>query len=333
MNTITKVVGTLACAVSLNAIAHTDSSEVVKTSSSHAPGGVMSDHMHAKGEWMVGYRLEHSRYDDYASGSTSLSDREVMMMGYGMIATYMDMNMHMLDVMYAPTDDLTLMFMPHYMTMDMGMQGMMGSREHSVEGWGDTKLGGLYSVYASDGLNAHVALMLSVPTGSIDQVNRMGALTHYGMQLGSGTYDLDPSVTVTSQKGQWHLGGQIGGTVRMESSNKHGYALGNKAHATVWTSVDLTDGLSLNARFQYSHKQAIKGHYNKRHATMSPADYTENYGGKLAEAAIGANLVTNNSLTGTLRWGLEYVHPIYQRVNGVQLQKQAALNFNVSAAF
>ena len=333
MKAISAIAGAVACALSVGAMAHTDGTETIKTSSSHAPAGVMSDHLHAKGEWMVGYRLEHSQYDDYASGTKSLTDREVMMMGYGMIATYMDMNMHMLDIMYAPTEDLTLMLMPHYMTMDMGMNGMMGSRDHTVEGWGDTKFGGLYRLSEDSNVNSHFSLMLSLPTGSIDQVNRMGALTHYGMQLGSGTYDIDPAITMTLQQEQWNFGGQVGGTVRLESANEHGYRLGNKAFATVWSSYDMTNDFSMNARVQYSYQQSIRGEYNKRHATMSPADYTENYGGERMELAVGANLVTHTSLTGTLRWGLEYVQPVYQDLNGVQLQKQRAINFNLSAAF
>ena len=54
--------------------------------------------------------------------------------------TEMTMQMHMLDIMYAPTDWMTLMVMPQWMTMDMtmspldagmgGMGGMGGRYAH-----------------------------------------------------------------------------------------------------------------------------------------------------------------------------------------------------------
>jgi hypothetical protein len=72
----------------------------------------------------------------------------------------MTMNMYMLDIMYAPTDWLTLMLRPMWMSHEMTMgplrgvmpmghddhSGMdmgghsehMGSHSHSTEGWGDT---------------------------------------------------------------------------------------------------------------------------------------------------------------------------------------------------
>lgn len=42
--------------------------------------------------------------------------------GFAMIASDMTMEMHMLDIMYAISDDLTLMLMPQYRTMEMYME-------------------------------------------------------------------------------------------------------------------------------------------------------------------------------------------------------------------
>ena len=51
---------------------------------SHAPAGVMYDHMHKAGEWMVGYRYMWSRMDgDTLNGTSKATDQEIMMNGCG----------------------------------------------------------------------------------------------------------------------------------------------------------------------------------------------------------------------------------------------------------
>ena len=305
--------------------------ESVKKSSSHGPAGMMSDHMHVKNEWMVGYRYEYSSYGTLAQGSKKLSRQEVLNMGYGMVATSMTMEMHMLDIMYAPTDDFTLMLMPHYMIMDMGMFGMHGSMNHKVKGMGDTKFGALVRIDSHEKWSDHMSIMLSLPTGSINKRNSRGILTHYDMQLGSGTYDIEPAYTAGFSINNWGFGGQLGGVFRLESSNANGYRLGNKVWLELWSSYDITNYLSVNSRIKYLYQQAIRGEYNKAHTNMSPPDSPSNYGGKLAEWGVGTNwVIPTHSVFGALRFGLEWAFPIYQSVKGIQLLKESMVNFNVS---
>src|SRR5690606_41945809 len=70
----------------------------------HAPAGVMFEHMHRAGDWMIGYRYQYSRQDGLFQGSDEISRGELMAAGYTGIPREMSMHMHMLDLMYAPTD-------------------------------------------------------------------------------------------------------------------------------------------------------------------------------------------------------------------------------------
>ncbi|MGI8853676.1 MAG: hypothetical protein ACR2GC_10415 [Methyloceanibacter sp.] len=93
----------------------------------HAPAGVMFDHMHAAGEFMLGFRYAGT----FAEGSTRhgthtvtddvIAERGCAPHACSMKATEMTMNMYMLDIMYAPTNWMTLMVMPMWMTHDMTM--------------------------------------------------------------------------------------------------------------------------------------------------------------------------------------------------------------------
>ncbi|MDX1440649.1 MAG: hypothetical protein R3284_12175, partial [Rubricoccaceae bacterium] len=80
----------------------------------HAPIGVMGDHTHEGGEFMISYRFMHMAMAGSRDGTTVLDDADIVdPNGYDFLITptEMPMQMHMLGLMYAPTDDLTLMAM------------------------------------------------------------------------------------------------------------------------------------------------------------------------------------------------------------------------------
>ncbi|MEO0447549.1 MAG: transporter, partial [Verrucomicrobiota bacterium] len=80
---------------------------------SHAPIGVMAEHTHNAGEWMLSYRFMSMHMDGMRQGSDSLSSQEVFDQGFLVTPTVMDMemHMHMFGMMVAPQDWLTLMVM------------------------------------------------------------------------------------------------------------------------------------------------------------------------------------------------------------------------------
>src|SRR5690606_5092342 len=88
-------------------------------------------------EVMTGYRYLRSNYRGYYRGSDEVSVADLATAGFGMAAESMTMDMLMLDIMYAPTDWLTLMVMPMYMHMEMDMVATGGGHGHSMEGMAD----------------------------------------------------------------------------------------------------------------------------------------------------------------------------------------------------
>ena len=69
--------------------------------------------------------------------------------------------------------------------------------------------------------------MLSAPTGKADY-KQNGVFTHYGMQLGSGTWDFWPSLTYTGRSDRLTWGAQVLGIVRMEKENQSGLPAGRR---------------------------------------------------------------------------------------------------------
>jgi hypothetical protein len=345
------------CSLAVNASpVSADDSQVQLRPDSHAPAGVMYDHMHKAGEFMVGYRFMYSRQSgDTLRGTNSVSDLDLAAAGYEMKASSMNMYMNMLDIMYAPTDWLTLMVMPQWVSMDMTMQGLpmppgdgdehghgmdmgghgkhMGSHSHATDGIGDTLLSGLVRLYEDQINHAHVGITFSAPTGSVTQKGADGRYTHYMMQLGSGTWDFVPSLTYTGHGDRWSWGGQLLGVVRLESENEAGFRFGNVFQATGWGSYRLLDWMSGSLRMLYLRQADIEGHYNGPHNHSSPPDLQANYGGDFLDIGFGINTVVLEGPLRGNRLSIEWLQPVYTDVNGYQLDRVGTLFANWSLAF
>ncbi len=165
---------------------------------SHAPLGVMGDHAHGKGEWMLSYRFMAMGMGGLRDGTNPIVT-ETALHKYAVVPIRMNMQMHMLGVMFAPHKNLTLMAMTSYRDNFMEMQGdkthghSQGGHGHAVGyhemesvGLGDTKLSALIPLLRSQDIIVLLNTGLSLPTGSIEQEGENGILP-YPMQLGSGS--------------------------------------------------------------------------------------------------------------------------------------------------
>jgi hypothetical protein len=320
----------------------------------HAPAAVMVDHAHNQGEVMTGYRYTRTSFSGLYHGETAVGASELAAAGFSMMPTSMTMEMTMLDIMYAPNDRLTLMLMPMYMTMSMDMAGTgmmshdmamndsmdmghgghaMGHMSHEVDGFGDTNISALFKLVNLEHQKLIGTLGVSAPTGQSDLKNPDGTFVHYGMQLGSGTWDATPSITYTGFSGPLNWGAQASAVIRLEDTNDSGYALGDKYAATAWGAVRVVDWLSVSARAIWSDQDAISGHYNGPHNHSAPADLQANYGGEFIDGALGVNTVVTGGNFAGLRLGLEWITRLEEDYHGYQLGLDDSINVNISYAF
>jgi hypothetical protein len=333
--------------------------------SAHAPAGVMFDHMLPEaGDFMVGYRYMYSNQSgDMLHGTNPAGDQAVVANACGNSPCFlkpggMSMHMHMLDLMYAPTDWLTLMLMPQFVDMSMTMDQLGGTPDpqtvfdfnlsqhithhtqngHQTGGIGDLGMYALFKLFDNGIHHIHATAGLSAPTGDVNnqlvrnhQVD--GGFIDYGMQLGSGTWDFKPSLTYTGHIDQWSWGAQANGTVRMENRNESGYALGDMFQATAWGNYSLTNWLTASVRGLYTLQGGIQGQYNGLINQFGPVDYPENYGGKYWDVGFGLSAtVPSGDLAGN-RFSVEWLQPVEDDVNGYQLKRDGALSATWSLAF
>lgn len=324
----------------------------------HAPISVMGDHTHAEGGWMFSYRYMNMQMDGMRSGNDRISATEVFAAdgGYTVAPEWMTMDMHMLGMMYAPTDKLTLMLMANYIETEMEHRIVSQAAANMINGGdtqfttqssglGDLKLSALYRFHLEDNRKAHFGLGLSLPTGSIDEKDILpamgGAVSQQmpaPMQLGSGTFDLLPSITFVQQFEDWSWGAQANGVVRLEDENSNNYRLGHKLELLGWAGYNLTEWLGLNGGLSYGYTGKLKGN-QKDVGVMGPngrsvtTAFEDNYGGESIDIILGVNLLTPKGFLEGHRLSLDLRLPLWQDLNGYQLETDSVLTIGWQKAF
>lgn len=291
----------------------------------HAPIGVMGDHVHKKGEWMVSLRAMRMHMDGMRQGTDRLSSAEVIGQGFMVTPTEMDMTMLMAGLMYAPSDNVTLMAMLPYVWNEMDhITGTNVEFTTRSSGISDLRLTGLVPVARfgereGGGQIVHLNLGLSVPTGSIDERDdtpaMAGATLPYPMQLGTGTWDLLPGVTYNGQADDWSWGAQVQGRFHL-GRNDEDYRRGNRGEATVWGARRITPGLSSSVRLAGQTVGNISGRDLRLNPNMVPTADPGNQGGKRLDLLVGLNAYLAAGHRGAFEVGL----PVYQDLDGPQLE-------------
>ncbi|MCR9278283.1 MAG: hypothetical protein NXH85_09930 [Pseudomonadaceae bacterium] len=285
----------------------------------HAPIGVMADHVHERGEWMLSYRYMDMLMESNYDGSAELAESEVLRSGTGryMVApTEMTMRMHMFGAMYAPSDKLTLMLMAPYVEYDMDhVTAMAGAFNTASNGLGDIKVSGLARV--GPGV---LRIGLSLPTGDLDARDDtpMGrSVLPYPMQLSSGTVDLLLGYTAVAQSAGGSVGGQISAVLRA-GENDESYRLGNSVEGSLWRTWRVADPVSLSTRARYLLWGDVEG-ADPRYAmglasNLVPTVDPDLRGGERFEVLVGIN-----GLVAGHRLSAEIGVPVWQDLDGPQL--------------
>ncbi len=313
----------------------------------NAPAGVSGAELMMKGRWMVSYSYMRMEMEDNLDGTSSISPEEIVTtvpnIFFGMpmqpptlrvVPTEMTTDMHMLGVMYAPTDKITVMGMLPYLDKSMKhvtFQGPAGTTELGTfttrsSGMGDVKINGLFGVYDDGKHRVHINAGLSLPTGSIDEKDRVLTPLNtrpelrlpYPMQLGSGTYDLLPGVTYKGRDGDVGWGGQYMATLRT-GENDEDYTLGDIHQLTGWASYSWTPGASASLRLTYRGTDEIDGQDPKIVAPVQTAN-PDFQGGDRIDLGIGVNFSAQEGDWRGLRFNAELGIPLEQDLNGPQME-------------
>lgn len=335
----------------------------------HAPIGVMGDHTHAPGEWMVSYRFMSMGMEGNLAGTEDISllaiaqttpnifNTEFAIEGQPatvrVVPTEMRMDMHMFGAMYGLNDRVTLMGMVNYQTSEMehvtyaGMvpadaltsANQIGTFTTRAEGFGDTTISALIDWYANDAVATHLTLGLSVPTGSVTETHDVLAPNGmtptlrmpYPMQLGSGTFDPILGLTVVGDTGDTSYGVQTTALLRMYD-NGEDYHLGDEYTVSVWAAQDISASMSASVRGTVTSTGKIDGRDGQIVAPVQTAN-PDLQGGERLDLSAGVNWAGQSGVLRGHRVAAEVALPVYQNLNGPQLETDMTVTIGWQYAF
>jgi len=323
---------------------------------SHAPIGVMGDHLHKKGEWMLSYRFMTMEMEGNQIGEDNVSPSFIVnnvANPFGMpptlrvVPTKMRMDMHMLGAMYAPSDSVTLMAMlpilenemDHVTFAGMNPNKKLGTFTTRSSGIGDLSLSGLIDLYNDGRTKIHFNAGLSLPTGSITQRDnvlspmntRPNLRLPYAMQLGTGTWDLLPGITIQSRTGDLSYGAQYKARFHLGDNNQD-WSFGDKHELTAWIAYQWAPWISTSLRIAGRTQEEINGQDLNIAAPVQTAD-PDNYGGERIDLFGGVNFAAQSGYLKGHRFALEFGAPIYQDLNGPQMETDYIFTVGWQKAF
>lgn len=290
-------------------------------------------HTHDAGEWMVGYMYTYMDMNGNLDGTSHASRSDVFDDGFMVSPTSMSMQMHMFHLMYAPHDRVTLSFMIPLLDKSMdhlvnpGAPVPFAGEKFTTRssGPGDLRVSALVSLFRGESQRLVAELGWSVPTGSIDEKDEtpmsMGTKVRlpYPMQLGSGTVDARPALTYLGQHDWWAWGARAGGIFRI-GENDNDYALGDEWNTCAWGSRGLTEWLSTSVRLEAKGWGDIDGSDPALNPAMVPTADPNRRAGERIDALLGFNLFSSGGVLSGNRLALEAGLPLYQRLDGPQLE-------------
>lgn len=292
-------------------------------------------HIHDKGESMIGYSFSFIKMAGNRDGRSHISAGEVL--GNFMVSpTEMTVRMHMLELMYVPTDKTTVMIMLPYILKTMKHVNRSGVEFRTrSEGPGDLKTSVMYSIRKNKHYEIYISGGIGFPTGSVnreDSTPTGRARLSYPMQIGSGTYDLLPGMAYLATSKKWSWGLHIGGVIRT-GKNVHHYRLGDEYKGTMWLTRNFSEQLSTHVRLDSKIWDNI---HNKDHSlspTMVPTADPHLRGGKRTDIGFGINLLGTRGATNGHRLSVEYRIPLYQSLDGPQLETDWILSVGWQKVF
>ena len=319
------------------------------------------EHIHKKGGWMFTYRTMDMHMEDNLDGSKGISSNEIVTTVpnrfYGVagqpstfrvVPTKMDSRMDMFSLMYAQTDKISWMLMLHHIeksmkcTTYMGGSGttQRGTFKTKSSGMGDTSARVLWKAFQHKYHKINLNFGVSLPTGDIDQkdiiLTPMGmqpkSVLPYGMQLGSGTYDLLPGFTYLGNNG-YSLGwGFKYQAVMHIGENDEDYSLGDTHKFSAWGGYSFAPWIKTSIGLSYKHESDIDGIDSRIVLPVQTAD-PDNYGGDTLMANWGLTLTGQNGPLAGHKIKFEYSKQLDQNQNGIQMEMDDMISVSYQRTF
>ena len=295
----------------------------------NAPIGLITDHGYKAGDVVFSQRGVVIGLHALQSGTDTIETADVLK-DYMFAPNYIITSTQIFSTTYAPHDHITLMAIMNYHERYMQMEGSYQQGDHQKQpvgiynidsnGFGDIKFDTLLTLLKKEHLTLVGNIGVSLPAGSIAKKGDDGRVLPYPMQLGSGSYEARPGITVFGTKEDWSYGSQLISSLPLHQ-NARKYRHGNTFTVTAWSTQRVNNWFQFGGRLLFSHKAAFSSG-PELNQSISPIHQIDSQGSTQLDIAISTDFMIPTPTRGPLernRLAFEIQIPVYQNLTGIQL--------------
>lgn len=282
------------------------------------------------------YRYKQVRFEGYLEGDSRLTNAEVLAR-YPVVPTVISQEAHIVGLNYRFSNlvDFTLT-LPYVYQSTEHIRRAGAPFTLASEGLGDLALATNYAIYKHGKTAAILTMGITAPTGSIDKKGNTprgrGTQLPYAMQIGSGTWELHPGLTLTAPAGDWQLGATLDGAFRM-GENDRDYSFGDEFSATLWANRKLGSRFQLGTFLRGECWDGLDGADSEVNASIAPVADPDTYGGCKVEVGGSLRFLWKEDVYEDCYFELGGGVPIHQHLNGPQPKEQWNLSLGLSFGF
>ena len=288
-----------------------------------------------RGAWTVGYRYLFQDMKGYMIGRNRVDPQSLLKSNggpYAIVQKEMTQEMHIIEASYSPTDRLSILAGIPFIIQTTAHQRAPGPNafvgeefDVTTSGLSDVSLKLAYTVFAGETHQFIGFGGVSLPTGSIDETGTtprgVDAPLPYTMQLGSGTYDLDPGIAYLGRHKQWSWGAEFLYKVRL-AENDAGYNFGDRYMASIYLTRRFSDWFAPSILLTGRSWEEISGRDPRLDPVRLavPVANPDLYGGERLDLLFRLNFAAPRGFLKGNRISLEGGLPVYQKLNGPQMR-------------
>ncbi len=304
-----------------------------------------------KSRWHMSYRFTRSEFDEYRSGTDTLTYDDVLWSGpseprtddnYPVVPTEIHQEVHtfLVGYEYSPTLFFRLA-VPLIEQSTDHISIVPGYDEFNIssDGVGDVMALADYELGRTVNSAWRAVAGVSIPTGSIDEEGDTPRAPGdqqlpYTMQIGSGTWDLPLGIVYDKYDQYLNWGVEARAVIRT-GNNDRDYRLGHKFSTGGWVRWNNLGRLRPGLRLNYRWQGEISGDDlslllpNPRFPYPAPVVDPTAFGGQQVDVSLFADIEVSD------RWSLyaEYSKPIWLNLNGPQSAENYHFSLGLSTTF
>ena len=310
--------------------------EPPRDAAEHAPAALLDLFAPPQG-WSVGLEAAAAHAQGLMDGARKLTRSEVLAQGYAETPSALAEQRQVLSIGTSPCAGFTLHAALPRVEKALDARTAAGERLRlRAEGLGDLVLGAGLAQDKCENERVAVGLTLHAPTGKVDaRDDRPGAPSsklEYPLQIGSGTWDLTPSLAWRLHGDSWIWGLDFEGTLH-NGHNSEGWARGDRFAAAGWAAYEWSPGFSGSLRLAAERWGNVRGADGELDPAATPAADAKKQSGERVDASLGLNWAPEGGLLRGGLVGLELGAPLAQDLVGPQLAQDWFATLGVTLSF